>query len=78
MFKIKLYYRKWPLCPLLDVGRCTLWLVKGIAFGVKYNPASITYYIGWLIARKQTEFHTDFIKRVNDRTWPKGWKWIIK
>lgn len=75
---MKLYCRKWPLSPLLDIGRYTLWLTKGIAFGHKHQCSSIVYYVGWLIISKHTKFHTDFIKRVNDRTWPKTKIWIVK
>lgn len=76
--KIKLFWRGWHLCPLLDIGKYTLWFTNGIAFGVKYWPGDTTYYIGWLIVSKKTKWITGFVKEVNAGTWPEGWMWIVK
>lgn len=78
IMKIKPYWRGWHLCPLLDIGKYTLWFTKGIAFGVKYYADHITYYIGWLIVSKQIKWVSGFIRGYNDGTWPKGWLWIVK
>lgn len=76
--KKHIWRRGWRLSPLFDIGKYTFHFTNGIAFGKKYNCGDITYYLGWMILRKRTEYHLDFIKRINNKTWPKGWMWIVK
>ena len=76
--KIKIAWRGWRFSPLLIIGRYTLWFTNGISFGKSYNYASIIYYVGWLIVRKDTKTHHDFVERINAGTWPTGWLWIVK
>ena len=75
---LKIVWRNWHYSPLLIIGKYTLWFTNGIIFGKTYNCADVCYYIGWLIIRKKTKFHRDFIKRVNNRTWSESKLWIIK
>lgn len=77
MMKKHIWWRGWHLCPLLDIGKYTLWLTSGIAFGVKYNPSGTVYYLGWLVANKKTKHDFSFVEKVNARIWPEGWCWII-
>ena len=50
----------------------------GITYGIKHNCADITLYVGhWIISIK-TEFHSDFIKKVSNGTWPDYPLTIIK
>ncbi|KKM19033.1 hypothetical protein LCGC14_1659710 [marine sediment metagenome] len=78
IMKIRLLYRGLRLSPLLIIGSYPLWFTNGIVFGKAYHCANICYFIGWLIVSKKTEYHKDFIKRVNNRTWPKNKLWIIR
>lgn len=63
---------------MLSIGKYTCWFTSGIAFGHSHDVSSMIYYCGWLKIRRKTEFHTDFIKRYNEGTWPKPKLWIVK
>ena len=76
MFQI--FWRSWHLSPLFDIGQYTTHFTKGIAFGVKHYPGDTTYYVGWLIVTKKIKWIPNFVERVNNRTWPEGWLWIVK
>jgi hypothetical protein len=76
--KIQIVWRGWHLSPLFIFKHYTMHFTNGIAFGVKYYPGDITYYLGWLIVSKKIKWIPGFVKKVNAKTWPKGWIWIIK
>lgn len=76
--EMKILWRGWHLSPLFVVGKYTAHFTSGITFGKSYNCASITYYVGWMILSKKTKYHHDFIRRVNNGTWPKDKLWIVK
>ena len=77
MLGVKLYWRGYSFCPLLGIGKLTLWFTKGITIGKAYHSSSVVYFIGWLIVSVKTKHHADFVKRVNAGTWPKNKVWNI-
>ena len=71
-------WRGWHLSPLFTWGRFTAFFTSGVSFGIKYSSGGKTFYVGPAIVMMKTKQNEDFVKRINDGTWPQGWMIHIK